>query len=309
MLKASSALAPCLPDLPHDSPFQLVVDPHKGVKAVAARTLKAGELILTEAPLFILNDDLSEPTVAAVVSSLSLDEQAVFYALANSLPELGRHRGRVETNAFALTNDYGTDAGVSLLPLSSRFNHSCRPNICRTWDDAAQCERLVACEAVAAGVELCISYGTLFKPRIQRLSILQKKYRFTCACPACAVPPAESLQSDLRRCTIGHVGTALSSLKHDPIALIELAKQGLSLLEAEGLAIGRSRLAHRAYRAAVVAGDKQASIAWAQKFLEVNAREEGIEASEYRRVQAAVDQPERDREFGKRPVASKLPLP
>ncbi|BGO93757.1 hypothetical protein NBRC10512_004545 [Rhodotorula toruloides] len=265
MLKSPSALTPCLPVLPPDSPFQLVVDPDKGVKAVASRMVKAGELILTEAPLFILDDDLSEPTVAAVVSALSPDEQTVFYALANSLPEVGPHRGRVETNAFA-------------------------------------------CEPIPAGVELCISYGTLLKPRIQRQALLQKKYRFVCACPACSLPPAHSLQSDLRRCTIGHIGTALSSLKHDPVALIELAKQGLALLEAEGLAIGRSRLAHRAYRAAVVAGDREASVAWAGKFLEFNAREEGIEASEYRRVQAAVDQLERDREF-RRTVASELPLP
>ncbi|BGP34195.1 hypothetical protein JCM10296v2_006010 [Rhodotorula toruloides] len=276
MLKAPSPLAPCLPDLLPDSPFQLVVDPDKGVKAVATRAIKAGQLILTEAPLFILDDDLSEPTVAAVVSSLYLDEQAVFHSLANSLPELGRHRGRVETNAFVLTDDYGMNAGVGLLPLSSRFNHSCRPNVCRTWDDDAQSERLVADEAVAKGTELCISYGTLFKPRIQRQSVLSKKYRFTC---------------------------------HDSVALIELAKEGLALLEVEGLAIGRSRPANRAYRAAVIAGDKEASIAWGRKFLEVNAREEGVEGSEFRRVHAAVEQPERHREFGKKHVASKLPLP
>lgn len=241
-----SAAPPHVPALPPDSPFQLVVDPDKGVKAVASRSLKAGELLLTEEPLFIIDDDLSEPTVAAIVSALSPDEQAIFNSLANSLPELGHHRGIVETNAFALLDDYGMDAGVGLLPLSARFNHSCQPNVCRTWDDDAQCERLVACEPVSGGAELCISYGTLFKPRVQRQSLLRKKYRFACACPACSLPPAESLESDMRRCTIGHIGSALSSLKHDPFSLIELAKQGLALLETEGLAIGRSRLAHRA---------------------------------------------------------------
>ncbi|GAA5942868.1 hypothetical protein JCM3775_001526 [Rhodotorula graminis] len=262
--------------------FEMVDIPGKGNGLVATRNIKAGEQILAETPAFVVTPrECTEAGIAAAVAKLSLSDRDVFYslALADHLVPLGPHLGRFKNNSMEV---YDTAGGVFLV--GSRFNHSCAPNVSRRWDTPAAKMRFVASFDIEQGTELEIAYAVLCAPRDQRQQMLQRLFGFKCTCRACTLTGDAQVKSDERRAKTEIIRDLVPKLIARPVKLVELAKQGLALIEEEGIVTGTASFAWDCFQAAAAYGDVESAKAWAVKNLELQEREAGVESSEYKQV-------------------------
>jgi hypothetical protein len=138
--------------------------------------------------------------------------------------------GILDSNAFE------TDAGVrALFQHGSRFNHSCQPNVLRTWIGEGTAGRLVfhALRDVAAGEELshdyCWEHVGGAPTRGARRAALQRWMRFACACACCRLPPGVAREeSEARRARIQALRRAVGvwgGCAHNPL-LAQTAAEG-----------------------------------------------------------------------------------
>lgn len=120
--------------------------------------------------------------------------------------------GIIYSNAFS-NADLGEEPCM-FLGATSRFNHSCRPNV--GMDFSGYDIRLFTTRAVQAGDELCLSYNDVvyYHSAHVRKAYLKHKYIFDCQCVACHVMDQGS---DSRRRQLGRMGR-------------QLAKQGAKFL-------------------------------------------------------------------------------
>jgi hypothetical protein len=82
----------------------------------------------------------------------------------------------------------------------ARVNHSCGANAVLHFNLKTFQLELRAVRPLAAGEQVTLSYfgGDVFDPREVRREEMQRKYAFTCMCPRCDRPAAESKRSDAR---------------------------------------------------------------------------------------------------------------
>ena len=120
--------------------------------------------------------------------------------------------GIIYSNAFS-NSELGGEPCL-FVGATSRFNHSCRPNI--GMDFSGYDIRLFTTRAVQAGEELCLSYNDVvyYHSAHVRKTYLKHKYIFDCQCVACHVMDHES---DSRRRKLGRMAR-------------QLAKQGAKFL-------------------------------------------------------------------------------
>ncbi|BGP42135.1 hypothetical protein JCM10449v2_006138 [Rhodotorula kratochvilovae] len=264
---------------PATTPFDIVDIPGKG----------KGVVILADQPAFRTGAIRSGASVATAVSKLSSSDRLAFESLSitDSKARLGPHLGRVETNGLAL-GDGAREQGLFLV--GARFNHSCVPNVCRTWDGPVGKELFVASVDIQPGTELEI-YTALYEPKATRQQILRREFGFDCACAACSLPPDESAASDKRRKMISQINAMLPGLITEPDKLVTLAKESLKLFEQEGLYAGRASIAYDCFQAAVAWSDLDGAKAWASRNLELQALEAGVGSSEYKRIQSLQKKP------------------
>ncbi|XP_014552346.1 hypothetical protein COCVIDRAFT_110478 [Bipolaris victoriae FI3] len=100
------------------------------------------------------------------------------------------------------TNCMEMDKGAAVFPHAARFNHSCNPNACFSWNPSINKETIHVMNDVAAGEEITISYCDMTHDKPSR-SYELKHYGFVCDCPACAGDEDEETsfahQSAIRR--------------------------------------------------------------------------------------------------------------
>jgi hypothetical protein len=75
--------------------------------------------------------------------------------------------------------------GAAVFPHAARFNHSCNPNACFTWNAAIGKETIHVMNSIAAGEEITLSYCDMIHDKSLR-SYELKHYGFVCDCPACS---------------------------------------------------------------------------------------------------------------------------
>ncbi|KAI4139896.1 MAG: hypothetical protein LQ340_007953, partial [Diploschistes diacapsis] len=92
--------------------------------------------------------------------------------------------GRLLTNTQTLTTPLFTPLGLVLSLRTSLLNHSCAPNTAMTYSHRTISLR--ALRPLPKDTELTISYIDTTLPLSTRLSELQNRYHFTCACPQCS---------------------------------------------------------------------------------------------------------------------------
>ncbi|KAL6299885.1 hypothetical protein BKA93DRAFT_819723 [Sparassis latifolia] len=179
----------------------------KGLGAFASRPFRRGDLVLTDPPLYIVeNPDnggrIHQGKVITAVKRLSAADKQVFLSLMNVYADTGRFPNPIlgihDTNAFQVG---GYDSALCIV--ASRFNHSCSPNARYSWHAASGRLRIYALRDIAVGGELLVSYissrrvyGSVFRERQQRLSM---SHGFTCSCATCTLPKKDRLSSDQRR--------------------------------------------------------------------------------------------------------------
>lgn len=209
-------------------PYKIAAAPlTEGVGLFASRAISKGAIVLCEAPMFTQPSPpaRTNSTVMAALAQCTRDEQRQYFNLANAhkskgpaapgtqpvLPALGIF----ETNALPCGKARsGRKAGVFLT--AARLNHSCRPNLARSWDEASQQMTFRALRDVAEGEELCLNYVDVIGTRVQRTEELQSAYGFECVCEACALGFEELAESDRRRAAIRRLFEEVAVCGNEP---------------------------------------------------------------------------------------------
>lgn len=218
----------------------------------------------------------------------------------------GPHRARFDTNALPLGED-ATEAG--LFPVGARFNHSCRPNVSRFWEEAAGEEWFVASVDIPPSTELTIYYNALDSPRAERQAYLLRTLGFKCMCERCDLAPDEVEKSDQRMRFYAQIEALIPTLFAEPHKLVTLAKAGLNLLAEEGLHTGASALAYNAFQGAAFGGDEEGAKIWATRACELMVRETGREAEGYKRMEILAADPTKHDAWGFLGVKRQVPRP
>ena len=194
-----------------DETFFVQDIPGRGKGIVAARSVKRGEFLFSEPPLFTLPPSPTNSNILGALAKCTREEQRQYFALANSyrkqlLPALAIW----ETNFLLLGNGNNAKtlpqqpaqdlAGIFLL--ASRFNSSCIPNVSKAWDELRNVMVFRTLRDIAEGEELCFNYCDVLETQQERKRVLSSEFGFECACPACCLQGEEAVESDRRRISI-----------------------------------------------------------------------------------------------------------
>ena len=75
-------------------------------------------------------------------------------------------------------------SGAAVFPNAARFNHSCVPNACFTWNEGIEGETIHTMREVKKGEEITLCYVDMEHDKRTRAWEL-KHYGFVCGCEAC----------------------------------------------------------------------------------------------------------------------------
>ncbi|KAJ7030033.1 hypothetical protein C8F04DRAFT_1398127 [Mycena alexandri] len=246
--------------------FRMVPMAGKGSGLVSTRTLRLGDLIINERPLFVAARGVPLPSFAHLSHAQFLqhgmdqlekycevgmqrmrpENKDAFMALANSHKEDGSGPivGRVRTNGLSLeglrpgvqdeTNEYNCCNFVHNL---TRNLTSCSPNTAPRFDMASFSYRLYALRDIADGEELTFQYTDVSQPAAQRNERL-RPYEFVCDCAACK----DASASDARRKKIETFGASANRLFDAALAdgtrmtkFLAMCHEHLALIAQEGV--------------------------------------------------------------------------
>ena len=185
-------------------PMYAVEDvPGKGKGLIATMDIPQGTRIVSEKPVItvgrpIANMEQLEDCIYQQVSSLSKDQIREFLSLSNVYPYTNsaeRWRGIFQTNALPVGSDL--DAGGVFLK-ACRINHACDHNAQNFWNENLNRLTIHAVRDIRQGEEITIYYLSIRRNRRKRQEELQEKFKFTCFCQLCSLPPHQSRESDLK---------------------------------------------------------------------------------------------------------------
>ncbi|MCJ1323398.1 hypothetical protein MMC10_000058 [Thelotrema lepadinum] len=224
-------------------PFTQSQIPGRGLGLIANKTLHRGDRILSNTPLYIVDESLYE--------QLDLQKRVPFQEKAvNQLPpgslqaflDLCGHWGGdhiddvINTNSFAidLWEDTENETAINIvLPEISRLNHDCRPNAHYYFDTEALTHHVQALRTISPGEELTITYIDPVQSRQRRQGELHWNWGFNCSCSSCAQASVISAASDTRVRQISALTKHLSDRNATSRATPQMAELLISLYEQE----------------------------------------------------------------------------
>lgn len=213
--------------------FVISALPDKGLGVVAIRKIELGELIIAEAPLFILpwwirhsQYPLKElrKCLDRAMDELTDEEEEAFYALSDCKTEGDEDKtelGIWRTNNFALGRS-NSKSRNGIFPKLSRFNHSCAPSAEFSWNESDNRQEIRAIRDIEAGDEICVCYFTTnvqVMGREDRRAYLQSHYGFLCDCKACSLPRPHNEADDDMRAKIKSLAEKLNDLLYEWVDL------------------------------------------------------------------------------------------
>lgn len=190
---------------------------------VARKDIPSGTRILSEPAVLVSNIlQLAPIEICRLHRNLSLSQKGKYSALIHSWPadvfnNLEREISRLKydpnvdreilrytsaqhsaelvakfwTNCFKFRNEADTGDWRGMFLSAARFNHSCVPNCCASWNGSLGTAGELCAHAlrdITRGEELLITYDAddiLFAGKQFRQGMLQNTYGFQCSCPAC----------------------------------------------------------------------------------------------------------------------------
>ncbi|KAF1927708.1 SET domain-containing protein [Didymella exigua CBS 183.55] len=199
-----------IPVAPENDYYTIRALPGKGYGCMALCQISRGTRILTDTPLLIVPmANYMKADIEAVFSSLTEERKNAYFTLHSGHGQLlsnwpskihfsvtGRERQRIEEQHAARTGSEATlisifqtncmemGTGAAVFLHTSRFNHSCNPNACFSWNASIGKETIHTMRDIKAGEEITISYVDMEHDKRLRAWEL-KHYGFVCDCPAC----------------------------------------------------------------------------------------------------------------------------
>ena len=174
--------------------------------------------------------------MAASVAKLDDGKRQVLFSLHNAFEdEETRELGIFRTNALPLGS--GSSTG-GIFVESSRINHSCIHNAQNTWNENLGKLTIHAMRDIDEGEEITIIYLSERRNRADRQRTLQRKFRFTCSCQLCCLPPDEQRASDSRLDEIQRLDESIVNLElmlFCPLQQLNKVRRLLKLCKEEGI--------------------------------------------------------------------------
>ncbi|KAF9097457.1 hypothetical protein BGX27_000956, partial [Mortierella sp. AM989] len=232
----------------------------KGKGLFAARDIKRGECILSEAPLVYVTSNLQEALKSIFV--LSKKNAKYFYALCNVHHDISFEFGIMKTNSFPLGQG-STDAAI--FRVSSRINHSCDPNVHQSWNPKTKKGHVHASKNIKKGDEILKNYIPILQIQEDRKRLLQENFKFDCRCSACTKPSSERdlIITKVNICT----GLVKESAESDPATAIQYVREVLGLLDKIG-GICKTSYYYDGYQISAMCSDYSLAQEWANLLLE-----------------------------------------
>lgn len=285
-----------------ETPYTIQPIPGKGKGLVATQTVKPGEIILSEPPLFttasLNNPATFEKDLGAIVKSLPKDGQRAFLSLHNNNPGSDPFTNIVRSNGYPLGPN--SDVGA-IFPLVARLNHACKPNAQHAWNEARGEEVVHAVREVKEGEELTLSYST-GGPSDERRGSLKEFFGFDCQCEACTLPAPEQEASDARLRAVQKLDGAIGDpkrVRHLPDRALADCKTLLALYREEGIVDLRlPRLWYDAFQIAAMHSDGARARVFARLCKEARTICEGEESPEVVSMRALEEKPEAFENWG-----------
>jgi hypothetical protein len=172
--------------------YEIRAIPGKGYGCVSLKPIPRGTRILAEDPLLIVPvGDYMLSDVQKAFDSLTPSQQTLYYTLHSSHgQDPKKWPSRIHDSSPSLisifqTNCMEMNAGAAVFPHAARFNHSCNPNACFSWNASIGKETIHVMSPIPAGEEITLSYCDMIHDKSLRAYEL-KHYGFTCGCPACS---------------------------------------------------------------------------------------------------------------------------
>ena len=202
-------------------------------------------------------------------------------------------RGIYDTNSFRLG---GADrAGGGLFLTTSRMNHSCRPNVNHHWSPELQMTLVFAARDIAAGEELCTTYGpSEWMGTRGRREFLSERFKFVCNCEMCLEGNVDGGDDRMKAIRSLQEGIALSSSLVDggaarssapggdsaAAAALESVDRCLALMNEQGIGGGAftKSIYHRGYAICDAAGDEAGARAYLASELRAVRDSEGVDS-------------------------------
>jgi hypothetical protein len=190
--------------------YKIRAIPTKGYGCFALKDIARGTRILSDDPLLIVPvADYMLSDIEKAFADLRPAQQALYYTLHSGHGQdpkgwptrihssvQGKERLRIQEQHMARTgkeaslisifqtNCMEMNQGAAVFPHATRFNHSCNPNACFSWNASIGKETIHMMNPVAKDEEITLSYCDMIHDKSLRAYEL-KHYGFVCDCPAC----------------------------------------------------------------------------------------------------------------------------
>lgn len=289
------------------SVYKVAATPGTGLGIIATSPIPRGGLVIAESPLLVFsvsptpeNGGEALTEVARKVEALPEDQQQAFFSLHNFHGEyFSQIYGILLSNNLPMG---GMERG-GLFPVSSRFNHSCDPSACYSWNSSLSKMVVYAVKDIRPGEQITITYlGDIRLVRNFRQRMLLEEFRFNCLCDACnARPPSELVASDARRLEIHSLCSEAGSnmVYTNPARALKSCRRALQLSKEEGLEGNWTHLMYLdALKICVVHGDMARASAFAVLAIEAVQVCQGGDSIELKGIKPYVKHPEKHRLAG-----------
>jgi hypothetical protein len=191
--------------------YEICAIPGKGYGCLALKSIKRGTRILADDPLLVVPiAEYMQEDIQKAFDKLSPEQKNMYFTLHSghgqdpkawpsriheSVNEWERkriqeqHNARVGKEATLISifqiNCMELESGAGIFPHAARFNHSCNPNACFSWNSAIGKETIHTMADIRAGDEITVSYCDMIHDKTLRAWEL-RHYGFVCDCRACA---------------------------------------------------------------------------------------------------------------------------
>ncbi|KAK8110284.1 uncharacterized protein PG998_006741 [Apiospora kogelbergensis] len=293
--------------------YETLEIPAKGKGLVARCNIKRGTRILSEKPLFVVQNvktDTLNIIVAAKLKPLSREQQSKFLSLHNNFPGKRALAGLVHTNALPRGPDQ-----CGIYPEICRINNSCRPNCYHSWNEAVGQETIHALRDIFAGEELTISYRPGSSSSVRQPE-LKAGFGFDCKCELCSLLAAELAASDARLRKIASLDEQIANpgaMIARPLSVLHACREFLRVVREEypdnnDAAAGNegpaaaapliSRVYCDAMQVAAAHGDQARARVFAERGYRARLECEGEDSPDTRRVKRLMQEPSAIPSFG-----------
>lgn len=274
--------------------------PGKGLGLIATMKIFKGTRILSEPPIFKIsraesNRQVLTDHIAKALKDLDKVKQRAFLNLHNVYGlDDGPFLGIARSNVSPLGPEASEDG---LFLDAARINHSCRPNVHKSWNENIGRLTVHAVRDIEQGEEITISYLGKTMDYIERQVILEELFRFDCGCDLCSTTRLQRLQSDTRIATIQQVHTILTQYKGGVFMLdyedaLLLTRGMLDAFKKEGAYDVRfPDVYNTAFQVAIKNGDETRAKIFAERAYAARVLVEGDDSPEAARMAAFVEQP------------------